>query len=86
LTTLEAINLANGPELAGLIREGALKIGKISDPKSWVTQIYEASLSRKPTTAETDVALVLLGTDPQPEQVEDLLWSVFMLPEFFYIN
>jgi hypothetical protein len=86
LTTLEAINLANGPELAGLISEGAKKIGKISDSKSWVTQIYQASLSRKPTKLEMDVALILLGTDSQPEQVEDLLWSIFMLPEFFYIN
>lgn len=86
LTTLEAINLANGPELAGLIREGATKIGKISDSKSWITQTYEASLSRKPTTTEMEVALILLGTDPQPEQIEDILWSIFMLPEFFYIN
>ncbi len=86
LTTLEAINLANGPELAGLIREGAQKIGKISDPKSWVTQMYEVSLSRKPTKSEMDVALIMVGTDSQPEQVEDLLWSIFMLPEFFYIN
>ncbi len=86
LTTLEAINLANGPELAGLIREGAQKMGKVADSKSWVTQIYEASLSRKPTTNEMEVAQIILGADPQPEQVEDLLWSIFMLPEFFYIN
>ncbi len=86
LTTLEAINLANGPELAGLIREGAQKIGKVADSKSWVSQIYEASLSRKPTTSEMDVSLIMLGANPQPEQVEDLLWSIFMLPEFFYIN
>jgi Protein of unknown function (DUF1549)/Protein of unknown function (DUF1553)/Planctomycete cytochrome C len=86
LTTLEAINLANGPELAGLIREGAQKIGKVADPKSWITQTYEASLSRKPTAAEMEVSLIMLGADPQPEQVEDLLWSIFMLPEFFYIN
>ncbi len=86
LTTLEAINLANGPELAGLIREGAQKMGKVADSKSWVTQIYEVSLSRKPTAAEMEVSLIMLGADPQPEQVEDLLWSIFMLPEFFYIN
>jgi hypothetical protein len=86
LTTLEAINLANGPELAGLIREGAKKIGKVADPKSWITQTYEASLSRKPTTSEMEVSLILLGNDPQLEQVEDFLWSIFMLPEFFYIN
>jgi hypothetical protein len=86
LTTLEAINLANGPELAGLIREGAQKIGKVADAKLWVTQIYEVSLSRKPTTREIDVSLIMLGMNPQSEQVEDLFWSVFMLPEFFYIN
>lgn len=86
LTTLEAINLANGPELAGLIREGAQKMGKVTDPKSWVTKIYESSLSRKPTNHEMEVAQILLGADPQPEQVEDFLWSIFMLPEFFYIN
>jgi hypothetical protein len=86
LTTLEAINLANGPELAGLIREGAQKIGKVTDPKSTITQVYATSLSRKPTTREMEVALSMLGTDPQPEQVEDFLWSIFMLPEFFYIN
>ncbi|MFN6269043.1 MAG: PSD1 and planctomycete cytochrome C domain-containing protein [Akkermansiaceae bacterium] len=86
LTTLEAINLANGPELAGLIREGAQKIGKVTDPKSTITQVYATSLSRKPTTREMEVAQSMLGTDPQPEQVEDFLWSIFMLPEFFYIN
>ncbi len=86
LTTLEAINLANGPELAALIREGAHKMGKVADPKSWVTQIYEAALSRKPATREMETSLEILGTNPQPEQVEDLLWSIFMLPEFFYIN
>jgi hypothetical protein len=86
LTTLEAINLANGPELAGLIREGAQKMGQINDAKSWVTQIYSASLIRKPTTLEMETSLEMLGTNPQSEQVEDLLWSIFMLPEFFYIN
>jgi len=86
LTTLEAINLANGPELATLIREGAQKMGKVADSKSWVTQIYEAALSRKPATREMETALKILGTNPQSEQVEDLLWSIFMLPEFFYIN
>ena len=86
LTTLEAINLANGPELAALIREGAQKMGKVADSKSWVTQIYEAALSRKPATREMETSLKILGSNPQSEQVEDLLWSIFMLPEFFYIN
>jgi hypothetical protein len=86
LTTLEAINLANGPQLAGLMGEGARKIGKINDTKSWVAQMYQAALSRKPTALEMEASLEILGVNPQSEQVEDLLWSIFMLPEFFYIN
>jgi hypothetical protein len=86
LTTLEAINLANGPQLAGLMGEGARKIGKINDTKSWVTQMYQAALSRKPTAFEMEASLEILGVNPQSEKVEDLLWSIFMLPEFFYIN
>jgi hypothetical protein len=72
--------------LAGLIREGAQKMGQINDAKPWVTQLYLASLSRMPTTLEMETFLEMLGTNPQSEQVEDLLWSIFMLPEFFYIN
>ena len=72
--------------VVALIREGAQKMGKVADSKSWVTQIYEAALSRKPATREMETSLEILGTNPQSEQVEDLLWSIFMLPEFFYIN
>lgn len=86
LTTLEAINLANGPELAGLINAGAKKLGSVSDPKALVSKIFRASLSREPTTTEMKIALENLGATPSPEQVEDFLWSVFMLPEFIYIN
>jgi hypothetical protein len=32
------------------------------------------------------VATDILGEKPTPEATEDFLWSVFMLPEFIYIN
>ena len=86
VTTLEAINLANGPELAGLIAEGAAKLSAEKDPAKLARNVFLASLSRQPTTTEMDVAKELLGNAPAAEQVEDFLWSVFMLPEFHYIN
>jgi len=86
LTTLEAINLANGPELAGLMHAGAKKLGSIKDPEILARQVFRASISREPTTTEMRVALDILGKSPATEQIEDFLWSVFMLPEFIYIN
>ena len=86
LTTLEAINLANGPELAGLMSAGAEKLATEGTPKELAEKVFRASLSREPTTLETKVALEMLGEKPGKEQIEDFLWSVFMLPEFIYIN
>ncbi|MFK7850866.1 MAG: PSD1 and planctomycete cytochrome C domain-containing protein [Akkermansiaceae bacterium] len=86
LTTLEAINLANGPELASIITAGAKKLGTEKDPEVLAKKVFLASLSRSPTTTEINVARELLGNAPTTEQVEDFLWSVFMLPEFLYIN
>ena len=86
VTTLEAINLANGPELAELIREGAGKLVNIGGPKDLIRNVFCASLSREPSTQEMETTLALLGTKPTTEDIEDFLWSVIMLPEFHYIN
>ncbi len=86
LTTLEAINLANGPELAAIITQGAAKLMADVEPGKLAQQVFLASLSREPTTTELKVAMDLLGNTPDAAQIEDFLWSVFMLPEFHYIN
>ena len=44
--------------------------------------LYESALSRPPTAAERATAMQLLGSPPTLPGVEDLLWAVFMLPEF----
>lgn len=86
VTTLEAINLANGPELAGLLKAGALNLhGKVA-PRKLIEDTYLAALSRKPTDSEFRVASEILGETPNAEAAEDFLWSIFMLPEFIYIN
>jgi len=86
VTTLEAINLANGPELAALLKAGAANmIGKTSSTQ-FIETTYLAALSRKPTAPEIQVAMEMLGESPSAEAIEDFLWSIFMLPEFIYIN
>jgi len=44
--------------------------------------VYEYALSRKPTNAERETLRETLGSHPGPDEVEDLLWVVFMKPEF----
>lgn len=86
LTTLEAINLANGPELAALLKAGAANLQGKAAPRELIENTYLAALSRKPTESEVRVASEILGEKPNAEATEDFLWSVFMLPEFIYIN
>jgi hypothetical protein len=86
LTTLEAINLANGPEMAGLLKSGAEKLKAKIASRDLIEKVYLAALSRKPTDSEIRVAAEILGESPSTEATEDFLWSVFMLPEFQYIN
>ena len=52
-----------------------------------IIQLFLAALSRKPTNEEIE----LLKPDPrdnrnEAEQVEDLMWMIFMLPEFQFVK
>jgi hypothetical protein len=51
-------------------------------PEQMVTWIYRSALSRPPTPAEMETARGILGTAPTEEGLNDLLWTVLMLPEF----
>ncbi len=84
-TTLEALELTNGAELAGVVKTGAEKILKPpgdASPGKLVPQVYEKALGREPTPAELELAQALVGQPVQATGVEDLLWSLAMLPEF----
>ena len=48
--------------------------------------LYRHALSRPPTAGELNVLKDVLGTRPDPAVVEDLLWLVFMQPEFQMIR
>ncbi len=87
LTTLEAIHLANGPEFASMLSEGAtalLGTGKPID--DLIERVYLSALSRKPNTNERAAATELIVQGTPQEGVSDFLWTVFMQPEFFYIR
>jgi len=84
-TTLEALELTNGGELTGRLKQGSealLARTPEPGPRDLVDEIYLNSLGRSPTRAERKLALPLVGKPVRKEGVEDLLWAVTMLPEF----
>lgn len=84
-TTLQALELTNGPELAELLGRGAertLALGQFASNRELVHQLFQTALGRNPTSAELQTAAELLGQPARKEGLEDLLWSLAMLPEF----
>lgn len=88
LTTLEAIDLANGQTLSDAIRHGAKR--RLADhgdsSKAFMSWLCHYALAREPTADELQLAEEFLGANPTAQAVEDVLWSVFMLPEFQLIR
>jgi hypothetical protein len=84
-TTLQALELTNGATLAKLLTQGAEKIVAANSggaPGDLIDALYQHSVSRKPTAAERELALQLVGSPVRREGIEDLLWALTMLPEF----
>jgi hypothetical protein len=87
ITTLEAIDLANGGQLAASLKRGAERLmadGHSAD--ALVETVFMRALSRPPGDAERAGLTAMLGTQPTPEAVEDLLWMVLLLPEFQFVR
>lgn len=85
LSTLQALDLANGQILTTTLERGAANILKANAslaPDALAEWVFVRALSRKPTDAERAAAKSLLGDKPTAETVADLLWAVVMLPEF----
>src|SRR5262249_33452978 len=85
LSTLQALDLANGAELATFLSRGAanqLKANPKATADELAGQIFVRALGRKPTADELAAARGLIGDKPTANGVADLLWAVVMLPEF----
>ena len=84
-TTLQALELTNGAELAQLLARGAGTTLAGDSPvagETVVGQLYEKGLGRAPSSKELRTAREIVGQPAQKAGVEDLLWALAMLPEF----
>lgn len=88
LTTLEAIDLSNGATLAGYLSTGAANLanGQYTDKSQLITHLYEFALSRKPLPEEKAILEESLSSPPKAQEIEDVLWAIFMTPEFFLVR
>jgi hypothetical protein len=84
LTTLEAIDLSNGQILADTLARGAkhLLARKWESSEAFVRWLFQFALSREPTASELSVLVPSPGTKLSDQDVQDILWSIIMLPEF----
>jgi hypothetical protein len=82
-TTIQALELTNGDTLARLLQRGAEQlVATNTDGRTLAERVFRQALTRPPTRQELELAVELIGPQPRREGVEDLLWSVAMLPEF----
>jgi hypothetical protein len=84
-TTLQALELTNGSELARLLRRGAeqtLKRRPDISAQTLSKDLWQRALGRDPTRAEAEVASDLLGNPVRQDGLEDLFWAMLMLPQF----
>ncbi len=83
-TLLQALELTNGIFFHEAISAGAVKwLDRYeNDPDLLVERLYLSALGRPPSRREMRKATAFLGEPPAAEGVEDVLWAVFMLPDF----
>jgi hypothetical protein len=88
LTTLEAIDLSNGATLATFLSQGATKLQETwgQDREGLIDHLFRYALSRKPSATEMTAIRDSLSDPLTPEAVEDLLWALFMQPEFLVVR
>jgi hypothetical protein len=83
-TTLQALELTNGRQLADLIQRGAATLVATNPPpnRELIQRLYAQGLGRKPAKAELQLAQEVVGDPVKQSGVEDLMWALTMLPEF----
>ena len=87
-TTLQALELENGSTLAAALHRGAEGLIEMRPltTNALIDRVFVRAFSRPPTRAERALCTELLGAHPTAAGVEDLLWSIAMLPEFQMVN
>lgn len=88
LTTLEAMDLNNASSLSNLLEQGAkdMLARHAGNTSAIVEDLYLQALSRPPSQEEKQLLVESLTASPDAAAVQDLLWSVMLLPEFQLIR
>jgi hypothetical protein len=89
LTTLEALDLASGAIFHDIVSRGGKQIFtelKDKNKDLIIKNVYMRSLGRNPDASELSAAAGLLGEKPDADSLADLLWVIFLLPEFQLIS
>jgi hypothetical protein len=87
LTTLQAIDLANGQILADYLARGAKVLGAEKKPTpERIDWLFRHALARQPSPTERTILGEVTSESAGNQEMEDLLWMVFMHPEFQIIR
>jgi hypothetical protein len=87
LTTLQAIDLANGQILADYLAKGAQALeGQKKPPGERIDWLFRHALARLPSPTEKTILAQVVSESAGNQEMEDLLWMVFMHPEFQIIR
>ncbi|MEC3879632.1 DUF1549 domain-containing protein [Parapedobacter sp. 10938] len=86
-TLLQAMELTNGSLLNETLIKGAQEwMATHRDADGLITAVFMQSVGRMPSEDERDVSRKILGEKMDATSVQDLLWSVVLLPEFQFIE
>ncbi len=92
LSTLQALDLSNGEMLASWLNQGAPRWVARQKENQWsdqelISNLFVSALSRQPTAKEIELLLPTKLNQIDPEEwVSDLLWMIFMLPDFQFVK
>jgi hypothetical protein len=87
---VQGLELLNGPELEGLLSGALLERAAAMAPAQAAHTLYLAALARPPSATESASAAAYIAA-AQPgssdaDRCRDLLWCLFLSPEFQYIR
>jgi uncharacterized membrane protein len=80
---LQALEMTNGDRLNKALEKGGTAWATTyPDTELLTRELYARALLRTPTDKEIAVAKRVFGEKPEPTEVQDLLWALFLSPEF----
>ncbi|GEO08442.1 DUF1549 domain-containing protein [Segetibacter aerophilus] len=80
---LQALELTNGDRFNATLKTGAENWKrKYGNGDVLIKEMYRKTLGREPQQKEFAVAKKMLGPTPGTESIQDLFWSILLLPEF----